>query len=140
MNPYQGTEHESVRREDFDDLTVQALGKLTESLERLERARGALYDLHQLIGGADAGLDQAAELFEKAGHPDAARRLREDLVGKNVIEGRWTFQLVEEFDDGYYAAWKRTERELREQYAGGRRHSYEAAMKLNRQRPESPEP
>ncbi len=33
------------------------------------------------------------------------------MVGRNIAEGRWSFQLVEEFDDGYWSelrAWMRT--------------------------------
>jgi len=29
-----------------------------------------------------------------------AERLATELVGRNVLPGRWTFQVVEEFDDG----------------------------------------
>jgi hypothetical protein len=51
-----------------DDLTVQALGKLSEALETVERARGHLYALHQLTGTADFQLDEAVSLFMQAGH------------------------------------------------------------------------
>jgi hypothetical protein len=43
--------------------------------------------------------------------------------------GRWTFQLVEEYDDGCYAIFKDLERAARERPADGRRHLFEAAMK-----------
>ena len=34
--------------DDVDDRTVEAVGKLTEALETVERARGHLYSFHQL--------------------------------------------------------------------------------------------
>lgn len=33
-----------------DDATVEALGRLSEALETVERARGCLYAFHQLTG------------------------------------------------------------------------------------------
>ncbi|HTJ38606.1 MAG TPA: hypothetical protein VL738_35690 [Dactylosporangium sp.] len=114
------------------DKTVEALGKLSEALETVERARGRLYDLHQLIGHADFMLDEAVDLLRAAGHDDLADRVGTELLGRNVIEGRWTFQLVEEFDDGYYALFRELDRTAREQLAGGRRHLYEAEMKERR--------
>ena len=38
------------------DETVDALGKLSEALEACERARGHLYEFHQLTGSADIAL------------------------------------------------------------------------------------
>ena len=37
-----------------DDATVEAVGKVSEALEWVERARGRLYDFHQMMGHADA--------------------------------------------------------------------------------------
>ena len=39
------------------DETVEALGKLSEALETVERVRGHLYSMHQLTGKADFLLD-----------------------------------------------------------------------------------
>ena len=52
-----------------------------------------------------------------------------ELVGRNVLEGRWTFQIVEEYDDGYYTAVKDAERAARDALIEGRRHIYESEMK-----------
>ena len=53
-------------------------------------------------------------------------------MGRNVLEGRWTFQIVEEYDDGYYATFRDLERRAREELVGGRRHLFEAEMKEDR--------
>jgi hypothetical protein len=113
----------------LDDATVEALGKLSEALEVVEHARGYLYGFHRLTGKADLDLGEAAELLRKAGHAELAGRIETELVGRNVIEGRWTFQIVEDYDDGYYAAFKELERLARDELAGGRRHLFEAEMK-----------
>lgn len=116
----------------LDDLTVEALGLLSKALETTERARGRLYDFHQLTGTADLELDRAVELFEKAGHPEWAERVRSEILGRNVIPGHWTFQLVEAYNATYYQPFRGLEAEAREELAGGRDHLYEAEMKEDR--------
>ncbi|MFI7302648.1 hypothetical protein ACIBM8_05495 [Micromonospora aurantiaca] len=120
------------RPEGVSDATVEALGKLGEALECVERARGHLYELHQLIGHADLMLDDAVEMFRAAGHPALAERIDRELLGRNVIAGRWTFQIVEDFDDGYYALFRELDRQARDDLVEGRRHLYEAEMKERR--------
>ena len=66
------------------------------------------------------------------GHHDLADRIETELVGRNVLEGRWTFQIMEEYDDGYYADFKRLEKQARDGLVGGRRHLFEAEMKEDR--------
>ncbi len=52
-----GVDEAHSRPDGTSDDLVEAAGLFSEALERIERARGALYDFHQLIGGADAKLD-----------------------------------------------------------------------------------
>jgi hypothetical protein len=120
------------RPDGVDDDTVAALGKLGEALEYVERARGSLYAFHQLSGRADLLLGEAADALQEAGHAGEAARLREDVVGRNVIEGRWTFQIVEDYDDTYYAAVRDAEAGARTRLVGGLRHLFEAEMKERR--------
>jgi hypothetical protein len=120
------------RPTDASDELVAAAGALSEALERIERARGALYEFHQLTGGADAMLDDVVDGLRAEGHADLADRIADELIGLNAIAGRWTFQIVEEFDDGYYATWRELERTVRERTMGGRRHVLEAEMKQRR--------
>ncbi|GAA4564136.1 hypothetical protein GCM10023176_09560 [Micromonospora coerulea] len=127
-----GPDERHRRPAGVSDDTVEALGKLSEALETVERARGHLYSLHQLIGHADLMLDDAVELFRTAGHGEIADRIDRDLLGRNVIAGRWTFQIVEDFDDGYYALFRELDRRARDELADGRRHLYEAEMKERR--------
>ncbi len=115
-----------------DDATVEAVGRLTEALEYVERARGALFDLHQLIGRADLLAEEAADWLADAGHQQLSARLRTDLVGRNVLDGRWTFQIVEEFERTYYDPFRDLERGARDELLAGRRHVYEAEMKARR--------
>ena len=114
------------------DATVEALGKLSEALEVAEDARGHLYAFHRLTGQADLALGDAVDLLRAAGHTELADRISTELVGLNVIEGRWSFQIVEEYDDGYRDTFVALEREARDELVGGRRHLFEAEMKEKR--------
>ncbi|WP_082949832.1 hypothetical protein [Mycobacterium sp. ACS4331] len=115
-----------------DDDTVAAVGKLSEALEYIERARGHLYSFHQLVGHADALLDEVCARLRSAGHDAVAERLETELMGRNVLAGRWTFQVVEEFDDTYWSQFREHERRVREELQGGARHVFEAEMKQRR--------
>ncbi|WP_067470256.1 hypothetical protein [Nocardia amamiensis] len=117
------------RPDGVDDATVAATGKLSEALETAERARGHLYAFHQLTGRADLMLDLAVDQFRVAGHLQIADRISTELIGRNVIAGRWTFQVVEEYDDGYFDLFRSIERAVRDELLDGRRHVYEAEMK-----------
>ena len=121
-----------LRPDGLDDATVAALGKLSEALETVEHARGLLYGFHRLTGAADLALGEAVDVFREAGRGELADSLERELVGRNVIEGRWTFQIVEEYDDGYYAAFRERERSARDELAAGRRHLFESEMKEDR--------
>jgi hypothetical protein len=118
-----------------DDATVEATGTLSEALEWVERARGHLYEFHQLMGHADALFGDAADQLAAAGHTALADLVRDDVVGRNVVHGRWTFQVVEEFDDGYYGPVAAVERRVRDELMAGRRHVYEAELKDARRTP-----
>jgi hypothetical protein len=112
--------------------TVEAVGKVTEALETVERARGQLYAFHQLTGEADLKLDEAVEKLREAGHGELAETISRDLIGRNVISGRWTFQLLEEYDAVYFRTFQDLERRTRDDLLAGRRHVYEAEMKEDR--------
>ena len=123
---------EHQRPDGVSDETVAAAGKASEALEWIERARGALYEFHQLMGRADLLFGDAADMLEDAGHRDLATLVRTDVVGRNVLDGRWTFQIVEEFDDCYYDVVRDAERRIRADLLAGRRHVYESEMKDER--------
>ena len=116
-------------RPDLDDDTVSALGKLSEALETVDQARGLLYGFHQLTGKADLLLQEAVTQFRDAGHTELADALEHDLVGRNVIADRWTFQVVEDFDAHYWSTFRGFDERARTELAGGDRHVYEARMK-----------
>lgn len=128
-----GTKDEEHTRPDgVDDLTVEALGNISEALEAIEITRGHLYAFHRMSGTADLTLGKGVQQLREAGHTELADRFEKELVGRNVLYGRWTFQIVEEYDDGYYATFKDLEKQARDELVGGRRHLYESEMKEDR--------
>ena len=114
------------------DEAAEAAGKLGEALEYVERARGYLYNFHHHFGHADLMLDEVIEGLEKGGHSDLVEMIRSQVYGRDVLEDRWTYQVVDEFDDGYYAAWRAVTAAVRETVPGGGRHEHEAALKRRR--------
>ncbi len=127
-----GPSPDHQRPDRTSDATVVALGKLSEALEVVEEARGLLYSFHRRSGTADLMLGEAVSLLREAGHLDQAEQIERELIGRNVIAGRWTFQAVEDYDDGYYATFRSLERQARVKLVDGRRHLYEAEMKERR--------
>ncbi len=116
-------------RPDLDDTTVEGLGKLSEALETIEQARGQLYAFHQHSGKADLLLQEAVELLREAGHSGLADDLERDLVGRNVIADRWTFQIVEDYDATYWSVFRAFDERARTELADGDRRILEARMK-----------
>lgn len=122
---------EDVARDSPPEL-LEAVGKASEALEYVERARGHLYSFHQLMGRADLLFGEAAQMLTDAGQAAAGGRVDDEVVGRNVLDGRWTFQIVEEFDELYYEAVRDAVRRLEQQFQEGYRHVHEARMKEDR--------
>ena len=121
-----------ARPDGMDDATVEAVGAVSEALECVERARGELYSFHQLMGHADLLLGDGCDKLREAGHAEIADRLEAEVVGRNVLYGRWTFQIVEDFDDNYWSVFREHERQVRDELQQGVRHVFEAEMKERR--------
>ena len=120
------------RPDGVTDAEVAAAGKVSEALEAVEDARGHLFAFHRLIGTADFRFEEAADLLDAAGHPEHAAHVRREVVGRNVLEGRWTFQVLDEFDRTYHQVVSGAECRVREDLVGGIPHVYEAEMKERR--------
>jgi hypothetical protein len=132
QNDPRSVDAEHQRPSGASDELVAAVGRLSEALEYIERVRGHLYTLHQLVGHADTMLDDVVEGLRAAGQDHLAKQVQDELIGANVLAGRWTFQVVEEFDDGYYATFRSVEKRIRDETMQGRRHVLEAEMKERR--------
>ncbi|HSK22863.1 MAG TPA: hypothetical protein VK906_06790 [Egicoccus sp.] len=123
---------EHARPDGVDDATVAAVGRIGEAFEWVVRARGTLYTFHQQMGRADLILGEGIRMLRDAGHDDLADDLSRTWLGRNAIEDRWTFEIVEDFDRTYHDVAAAGERRVREQLVAGRHHVHESEMKANR--------
>jgi hypothetical protein len=133
-----GANEQGRRPPGVDDATVAAVGKLSEAYEYLIRARGHLYSWHQLMGRTDLLLGDAVDMLREAGHDGVADEIERQHVGRNVIDGRWSFQVVEEFDDDYFGPLTALDRQVQDQLMAGVRHVFESEMKDERRTPGRP--
>ncbi|MCW2736287.1 hypothetical protein [Nocardioides sp.] len=120
---------EHRRPDGVSDATIEALGKLSAALDHVEDGRGHLYAFHRLMGSAETTMEEAVELIRAAGHDDLADALDRDVLGGNPIPGMWSFQMVEAFDDGFYARAKGLHQRALDDLVEGQRHVFEAEMK-----------
>ncbi|MFI6827001.1 hypothetical protein ACIBG5_07850 [Kribbella sp. NPDC050241] len=107
-------------------------------METVIRARGALYEFHQLTGKADNQVAEAVKLLRTAGHDHVADQVEREIAGRNVNDRRWTFQIVEDYERTYYEPFVARHRQVRDQLVEGQRHQQEAEMKQNRATPGEP--
>jgi hypothetical protein len=119
--------------EGISDETVAALGELSAAFEVLEEARGHLYAFHRRSGTADLELQQAVDHLRKAGHRELADEIDEVLVGRDVVPGLWTYQIVESYDRTYYDVWKAAVEKAERVAGGGTPHLAESDMKVQEQ-------
>ncbi len=120
---------EHRRPEGVSDATIEALGKLSAAMDHVEDARGHLFAFHRLMGSAESTMEQAHDHLRGAGHTDLAGRLDSEVLGANPLPGMWSFQMVEAFDDGFYARAKALHQDALDDLVEGQRHVFEAEMK-----------
>ncbi len=111
------------------DATVESLGYLSAALDHVEHARGHLYAFHRLCGSAETAFEDAVDKLRAAGHDEIAEELEHAVLGRNPLPGMWSFQMVESYDDGYYADVLRIHQEALDSLVDGKRHLYEAETK-----------
>jgi hypothetical protein len=123
---------ERARPDGVDDATAAALGTLGKAFEVSVAARGFLYQFHRMSGEADLTLQDAVEKFRAAGRDDIADELSEVLVGRDVVDDKWTFQIVERYDAQYYSVFQAALEAIEKQLTAPP-HLFEAEMKHREQ-------
>lgn len=129
---------EFERPDGVDTATVRGMGALTLAMETVIRARGALYEFHQLTGKADNEVADAVAALRSAGHAQVADEIEREIAGRNVNDRRWTFQIVEDYERTYYQPFAERHRSVRELLLGTHHHQLEAEMKRDRATPDEP--
>lgn len=107
----------------LDDRDREALHELELALEWLHRANGHLVAFHHNVGHAADHLAEAERLFREADRKGPADILRDDLLPQGVIDDeRWSYDVLEDFQNGLLTDAMEFEATIRERLAGGRRH------------------
>ncbi|MBM9468486.1 hypothetical protein [Nakamurella leprariae] len=121
------------RPDGASDALVDAAGKVSAAFEVIEQARGLLYGFHRMSGEADLALQDAVSALREAGATELADDIDQALVGRDVLPGFWTFQLVEQYDEHYFQVFRAAADRVRDDLMGGAPHVFEAEMKAREQ-------
>ena len=106
----------------LDDREREALHEVELGVEHLHRAYGHLLAFHHSVGHAMDRLAAIEDDLRAAGREEYAAELRDDHLPAGVVDERWSYELVEAFNDGFLAEMTDFERRLREETTGGKRH------------------
>jgi hypothetical protein len=111
---------------DRPDLTAEerdALHSIELGVEWLHRAHGNLVEFHHKTGHAMDHLAEAEEQLRACGHTDLADALRNEYLPCGVIDGgRWSYDVLESYQDGFLSALTAFEERARGEVADGQRH------------------
>jgi len=109
--------------DDAEPVAVEALHEVELGFEWLQRANGHLLQFHHATGHAMDHLAAAEGHLRDAGYAELADVIRDDLLPQGVVdEDRWSYDLVECFQDGLLADADAFEQTARDRLAAGDRH------------------
>jgi hypothetical protein len=116
------------KQPDLTDAERAALHDLRLGLEHIHRGYGHLLAFHHQIG-------HAMDRFEDArDHDEFANRLRDERLPAGVVDDRWTYELVEAFENGFLADTTAFEQAIRDALADGADHVTEREQQRRRWR------
>lgn len=99
-----------------------ALHQLQLGGEHVQRAYGHLLAFHHQIGRAMDRYAAAEPLLREAAHGDLADEIRDRHLPAGVVDDRWSYELVEDFERGFLTDVIGFERRARDRIAGGVAH------------------
>lgn len=106
----------------------EALHRVTLGMEWLHRANGRLLAFHHSVGHAMDHFAEAEPLLRSAGYTDLADAIRDEHLPRGVVGDSWSYDLVENFEDGVLADMDAFETTVRGRLADGQRHVAERAQ------------
>lgn len=108
---------------DVSEAERAALHEVELGLEWLHRAHGHLVEFHHNTGHAMDHLSEAEVLLRAAGYVEFADALRDSYLPRGVIdEDRWSYDVLECFQEGFLDDISSFETSVREEIADGHRH------------------
>jgi len=107
----------------LSETELEALHEVELGLEWTQRAQGCLLEFHHATGHGMDHLYRAEERLRAAGHDDLADVIRDDLLPHGVVdEDRWSYDILEHFQESLLAETRALERQVRRELADGKRH------------------
>lgn len=100
----------------------RALHDFQVGIEYVYRGYGSLLDFHHDLGHAMDRLRQAEDELRAAGHEELADELRDEHLPKGVVDGMWSYEIVEAFREDFLDELSDFETSVREEVAGGVGH------------------
>jgi hypothetical protein len=113
---------------DLTDDEQTALHELQLGVEGLHRAYGHLLAFHHAIGRSMDHFAAAEPHLRRAGHTAHADAIRDQHLPAGVIDDRWSYELVEAFEAGFFDEVTAFEAAVRADVAGGQTHVTERAQ------------
>jgi len=111
-----------TERPDLTDRERAALHDLQLGVEHVYRAYGHLLAFHHEVGRGMDEFDRARERLRDAGHDAIADRFRDEVLPAGVVDGCWSYEVVEAFEAGLLSDGTSAAREARERIADGVEH------------------
>ncbi|PCR91269.1 hypothetical protein [Natrinema ejinorense] len=107
----------------LSDAEFDALHEVELGLEWVQRAQGSLLEFHHATGHGMDHLYRAEELLRATGHDELADAVRTELLPHGVVdEDRWSYDVLENFQESLLAETRSLERRVRRELADGQRH------------------
>ena len=122
---------ERERQPELSEAERQALHEVELGVENLHRAHGHLVSFHHNTGRAMDHLASAERLLRESGHVDLADSLRDEHLPRGVVPpcdadetsaGRWSYDLLENFQESFLADVVAFGDRVHEDIADGQRH------------------
>ncbi|RQH03416.1 hypothetical protein [Natrarchaeobius oligotrophus] len=105
------------------DDECEALHEVELALEWLLRAQGSLLEFHHATGHGMDHLAEAESLLRDTGHDELANAVRCELLPHGVVDGdRWSYDVLEDFQETLLAETVSLEHRVRHELADGERH------------------
>lgn len=118
-----GPESSNPPWEGLSEAEIEALHEVEVGCEWLERAQGHLLAFHHAVGHGMDHFAVAEDHLRDEGHPELANHIRDDVLPCGVVDGdRWSYGLVEAYEDTMLAEVRRMGQMIREELADGSRH------------------
>ena len=115
--------------DEMSDDERAAVEEMERGLEWFHRAHGELVAFHHAVGRAMEHFD-ATEQHLRGGHDDIADRIEEEILPAGVTaDGKLTYEVVAEFEDGLTKTIESTANRTFEELADGRRYAVKRAKR-----------